>query len=191
MTAAKPEIIDEFKRQMMSEFDMSDLGLLKYYLGIEVEQHAEGITIKQSAYARKVLDQFGMTECNHVRVPMEKKLQLHKDPEGEAVDTTEYRRVIGCLRYLLHTRPDLSFAVGVASRFMERPTVLHQKFVKHILRYLKGTTHYGLVYCRGNSELVITGYSDGDLAGDTNDSKSTGGMAFYINDNLISWNSQK
>ena len=74
---------------------------------------------------------------------------------------------------------------------MERPTILHQKAVKHILRYLKGTVHYGLVYPRRSSEMVITGYSDSDLAGDMDDRKSTGGMVFYLNDSLISWNSQK
>ena len=118
-------------------------------------------------------------------------MQLHKDADGEPIDATEYRRIIGCLHYLLHTRPDLSFVIGVASRFMERPTILHQKAVKHILRYLKGTVHYGLVYPRRSSEMVITGYSDSDLAGDMDDRKSTGGMIFYLNDSLISWNSQK
>ena len=107
------------------------------------------------------------------------------------MDATEYRRVIGCLRYLLHTRPYLSFAVGVASRFMEKPTVMHYKAVKQILRYLKGTIHFGLVYSRGGAEEVITGFTDSDLAGDMDDRKSTSGMAFYINGSLVSWCSQK
>ena len=68
---------------------------------------------------------------------------------------------------------------------MERPTILHQKVVKHILRYVKGTVHYGLVYPRRSSEMVITGYSDSDLAGDMDDRKSTRGMVFYLNDSLI------
>ena len=99
--------------------------------------------------------------------------------------------MIGCPRYLLHTRPDLSFAVGVASRYMERPTMMHYKVVKQILRYLKGTTDFGLVYSRGGAKEVLTGYTDSDLAGDLDDRKSTGGMAFYINDSLVSWCSQK
>ncbi|XP_038988043.1 secreted RxLR effector protein 161-like [Phoenix dactylifera] len=103
----------------------------------------------------------------------------------------EYRRMIGCLRYLLHTRPDLSYAVGVASRFMEKPTVMHHKAVKQILRYLKGTVHCGLIYEKKKGEEEIIGYSDSDLAGDVDDRKSTGGMAFYVNDSLVSWNSQK
>lgn len=99
--------------------------------------------------------------------------------------------VIGCLRYLLHTRPDLSYAVGVASRFMEHPTMMHLKAVKQILRYLKGTIDCGLVYTAGSGEITITGYTDSDLAGDVDDRRSTGGMAFYINNNLVAWSSQK
>lgn len=107
------------------------------------------------------------------------------------MDATEYRRIIGSLRYLLHTRPDLSYAVGVASRFMERPTVMHFKAVKQILRYIKGTMDYGLVYAAGTGALKIIGYTDSDLAGDLDDWRSTGGMAFYINQSLVAWSSQK
>lgn len=176
---------------MQGEFEMSDLGLLSYYLGIEVEQGEGGTTLKQTAYAKKVLVQFGMQDCNSTLIPMDPKMQLHKDAEGQEVDATEYRRVIGCLRYLLHTRPDLSYAVGVASRFMERPTVLHFKAVKQILRYLKGTVERGLVYAAGGGELKITGYTESDLAGDVDDRRSTGGMAFYINQSLVAWSLQK
>ena len=176
---------------MTKQFEMSDLGLLSYYLGIEVSQQERCLTLKQTGYAVKVLTQFGMMDCNPTKYPMEQRAQLHKDPDGQLVDATEYRRVIGCLRYLLHTRPDLSFAVGVASRFMEKTIVMHYKVVTQILRYLKGTIHFGLVYSRGGAEEVITGFTDSDLAGDMDDRKSTSGMAFYINGSLVSWCSQK
>ncbi|XP_039115806.1 secreted RxLR effector protein 161-like [Dioscorea cayenensis subsp. rotundata] len=107
------------------------------------------------------------------------------------MDATEYRRAIGCLRYLVHSHPDISFAVGVARRFMEKPTIVHHNAVKKIFRYLNGTIHYGLVYAIGGVAEVITGFTDSDLAGDMDDKKSTGGMAFYINECLVSWNSQK
>ena len=138
------------------------------------------ITIKQSMYAKKILGQFGMLECNPTKYPMEPKIHLHKDEKGHPVDASEYRRIIRCLRYLLHTWPDLSFAVGMASRFMERPTVMHHKAVKQNLRYLKGTMHYGLVYGRGGVAEEITGFTDSDMAGDMDDRKSTSGMAFYV-----------
>ncbi|KAG6539068.1 hypothetical protein ZIOFF_004221 [Zingiber officinale] len=191
VTGSSTENINKFKQQMMAEFDMSDLGLLSYYLGIEVEQQKNRILLRQSAYAKKILSHFKMADCNATKHPMEPKTQLHKDLEGTPIDATEYRRLIGCLRYLLHTRPDLSYSVGMASRYMERPTIMHHKVVKQILRYLKGTIHFGLVYIKGPQEFCIFGYSDSDLAGDLDGRKSTSGMAFYLNESLVSWNSQK
>ncbi|KAG6467872.1 hypothetical protein ZIOFF_072436 [Zingiber officinale] len=185
------EKINKFKQQMMTEFEMSDLGLLSYYLGIEVEQQKSRMSLRQSAYAKKILSQFKMADYNATKHPMEPKTQLHKDLEGTPVDATEYRRIVGCLRYLLHTRPDLSYSVGMASRYMERPTIMHHRVVKQILRYLKGTIYFGLVYIKGPQEIGIFGYSDSDLAGDLDGRKSTSGMNFYFNESLVSWNSQK
>jgi hypothetical protein len=96
--------IDKFKKQMTSQFEMSDLGLLSFYLGIEVEQLEDHITIRQSSYAKKVLSQFGMADCNLAKFPMDPGAKLDADKQGKRVDATEYRRIIGCLRYLLLTR---------------------------------------------------------------------------------------
>jgi len=183
--------IDVFKKQMTSEFEMSDLGLLSFYLGIEVDQQKDYVTIKQSSYARKVLSQFGMEDSNPTKIPMDPGVKLDADKGGVRIDATEYRRVIGCLRYLLHTRPDLSFSVGMCSRYMEKPTVKHQKAVKQILRYLKGTVDLGLVYTQEGKEEIIIGYSDSDLGGDLVGRRSTGGMAYYLNESLITWSSHK
>jgi hypothetical protein len=191
VTGGDPAEIAVFKRQMTSEFEMSDLGLLSYYLGIEVKQEEDCITIKQTGYAKKVLSRFGMQDCNPTKVPINPGTVLHDDKEGVQVDATEYRRIIGCLRYLLHTRPDLAFSVGMASRFMEKPTVMHQNVVKQILRYLHGTLNYGLVYTKEEKEEVLLGYSDSDLAGDRKLRRSTGGMDFYLNGGLITWCSHK
>jgi len=176
---------------MMAEFEMIDLGLLSYYLGIEVDQKEDFITIKQSGYARKVLEQFGMSECNSTKFPMEPGCKLNADKGGQQVDATEYRKMIGCLRYLLHSRPDLAYSVGVASRFMERPTVMHAKAVKQILRYLRGTINLVLVYVQGGCADKLVGYSDSDHGADAVERRSTGGMAFYLNENLVTWCSQK
>jgi hypothetical protein len=77
---------------------------------------------------------------------MDAGCKLNTDKGGQQIDATEYRKMIGCLRYLLHSRPDLSYSVGVCSRFMEKLTVMHAKAVKQILRYLKGIIDLGLVY---------------------------------------------
>ena len=191
VTGGDPDEIATFKRQMTSEFEMSDLGLLSFYLGIEVKQESDCITIKQTSYAKKVLSRFGMTDCNPTKVPINPGTVLHDDKQGVAVDATEYRRIVGCLRYLLHTRLDLAFSVGIASRFMERPTVLHQNAIKQILRYVQGTLNYGLVYTREEKEEILTGYSDSDHGGDRDHRRSTGGMAFYLNGGLITWCSHK
>lgn len=74
---------------------------------------------------------------------------------------------------------------------MERPTILHQSIVKRILRYIKGTTNFGLIYSHGMENSLLTGYTDSDMGGDVDDRRSTGGMTFYLNENLITWVSQK
>lgn len=191
VTGSSKQEIEKFKVQMNRQFEMSNLGLLSFYLGIEVNQKEHSTTLKQSAYAKKLLDKSGMANCNPCRYPMEYKLQLDKDEGGELVDATEYRSTVGGLRYLTHTRPDISFAVGVVSRFMGTPTVKHNQAVKHILRYVKGTIDFGLVYKYERNEKILLGFSDSDLAGDVVDRRSTGGMCFYLNKSLVSWTSQK
>lgn len=80
-----------------------------------------------------------MSECNSAHVPMDGSLKLSKSAEERSVDEKKYRRSIGCLRYLIHTRPDLSFSVGVLSRYMIDPKESHDAALKHVLRYLQGT----------------------------------------------------
>nr|GEY63172.1 hypothetical protein [Tanacetum cinerariifolium] len=123
-----------FKEQMNKEFKISDMGLLSYYLGIEVTQHEDGITLKQSTYARNVLLKAGMADCNPSKSPMEHKEELTKDEGGVPVNATLFRSIIGGLRYLAHTRPDIVYAVRIVSRFMEKPTAKHMQAVKRILR---------------------------------------------------------
>ncbi|XP_074322774.1 secreted RxLR effector protein 161-like [Apium graveolens] len=122
---------------------------------------------------------------------MDPKEQLVKDEGGKTMNDTEYKSMIGGLRYLVHTRPDIAFSVGVVSRFMERPTELHRNAVKRIIRYVQGTLHFGLVYTKDSGNNMVTGFADSDLAGSLDDMKSTGGMCFYLNDSLITWVSQK
>lgn len=187
VTGSNVESVKMFKNQMCSEFEMTDLGKLSYYLGLEVCQEKNYIELKQTAYAKKVLEKAGMRDCNPVKYPMEVKIQLHKDGGGKPVDETQFRSIIGGLRYLVHTRPDIAYSVGIVSRYMEKPTVLHLEAVKRILRYVKGTLEYGLIYSREVGNYILSGYADSDLAGSVDDRRSTGGMAFYLNDNLITW----
>ncbi|XP_074323621.1 secreted RxLR effector protein 161-like [Apium graveolens] len=99
--------------------------------------------------------------------------------------------MVGGPRYLVHTRPDIAYSVGVVSRYMEKPTKKHLDAVKRILRYIKGTIQYGLVYSKDSGNNILTGFSDSDLGGQVDDRKSTGGMIFYLNESAITWVSQK
>lgn len=102
-----------------------------------------------------------------------------------------FKSMIGGLRYLVHTRPDIAYAVGIVSRYMEHPTKLHLNAVKRIMRYVQGTIQFGLVYSQVGGNNVLTGYSDSDLAGHLDDRRSTGGMVFYLNESVVTWVSQK
>lgn len=173
VTGTKLSNIEKFKKQMAGEFNMSDLGKLSYYLGIEVEQGRNYIELKQAAYARKILDMAGLSECKPVKYPMEPKVQLSKDEKGKLVNPTDYKSLVGGLRYLVHTRPDIANAAGIVSRYMEKPTVLHLNAVKRILRYVRGTVEFGLIYTREQGSYLLFGFSDSDLAGNLDDRKST------------------
>lgn len=171
---------------------MSDLGKLTYYLGIEVCQYEGGITLNQKRYALKILEEAGMSKCNLAHTPMDSGLKLSKSEEEESIDATMFRKNVGCLRYLLHTRPDLSYCVGVLSRYMQDPKVSHGAAMKQCLRYLKGTTTLGLKIDRSIERVPrLIGYSDSSHNVDKDDGKSTSGHIFYHGDSPISWCSQK
>ncbi|KAJ9560810.1 hypothetical protein OSB04_005970 [Centaurea solstitialis] len=190
VTGSSKEDLQKFKSQMEEKFEMSDLGLLAYYLGIEVTQTGGGISIKQSGYANKILTKARMLDCNETKIPMDPGTKLIKTEGGELVDATKYRSLIGCLRYLLHTRPDLSYSVGLLSRFMQEPKEQHMKAIRQVLRYIKGTLNFGITYKKkGGCKLL--GYSDSSYGINTEEGKGTTGIVFYFGNSPISWNSQK
>jgi transposase InsO family protein len=191
ITGAKEAEVAAFKDAMKATFQMSDLGPLSFYLGIEVHQGDSGITLRQTAYAKRIVELAGLTECNPSLTPMEERLKLSRDSTAEEVDATQYRRLVGSLRYLTHTRPDLAFSVGYVSRFMQRPTTEHQQAVKRIIRYVAGTLDHGLYYPRCPGEAHLVGYSDSDHAGDIDNSKSTSGILFFFGKCLVTWQSVK
>jgi hypothetical protein len=181
-------VIEAFKREMKNNFSMSDLGLLSYYLGIQVEQKNGVTTLCQSSYALKILEQAGMKGCNACCVPMENRLKLSKKDDSPPVYKSKYISIIGSLRYLVNTRLDIAFVVGIVSRFMEDPRAKHWVAVKQILRYLARTLNYGCVYKKlGTTEIKLLGYSDSDLAGDVDVRKSTSGSVFLLGNSLVTW----
>ena len=138
----------------------------------------------------KVMDEYNMKECNSAKTPMECRLRLNREGEGDEVESTYYRKLIGCVRYLTLTRPNLIFLVSYLSRFMSKPYSNHLAAAKRILRYIKGTSDYGLVYKR-NEETKLVGFCDSDYPGDQDDRKSTSGYIFLLGSKPISWNCSK
>jgi hypothetical protein len=182
--------IEKFKSEMKKMYKMSDLGLLTYYLGLQVKQQKGKISIGQEAYAAKLIERAGLTGCNPCAAPLESRTKMSKISEAPLVDATEYRSLVGGLRYLLNTRPDVAFA----GRFLEEPHEDHMAMVKHILRYVAGTLEFGLIYKRKkNAEdwFQLEGFSDSDFAGDVEDRKSTSGVLFFLGEMPITWQSNK
>ena len=142
---------------MKKAFNVSDLGLLCFYLSVEVRQDTGRIALRQTHYAKRILELGGMTGCNLAHTPMEEKLKLSQESTAEEADPTYYRRRIGSLCYLVHTRPDIAFAIGYMSWFMERPTMEHLQAVKQILRYMVGSLDYGLHYGRAPNTAWFVG----------------------------------
>ncbi|KAL8116452.1 hypothetical protein AgCh_022812 [Apium graveolens] len=132
-----------------------------------------------------------MGDCNPSKYPMEVKDQLDKDEKGKFENSTMFKSLLGGLKYLVHTRPNIAYAVGIVSHFMEWPTGLHLNAAKKILQHENGTLGFGLNYMRGSGNYLLSGYSDSDMAGNMDDRKSTTEMAFYLNESLITWVSQK
>jgi hypothetical protein len=185
-------MMEEFKKSMKEKFAMTDLGRMKYFLGIEVRQDQQGIFIHQQKYGSEILKRFGMEDCNKVCSPIVTGSKLVKDETGKATDATLYKQMIGCLMYTLATRPDMAYSVWLAARYMERPTEMHVAAVKRVLRYLKGTLSYGILYkCKAGNELMLQGWCDSDYAGDHDDRRSTSGYVFTMNDSAICWCSKK
>ncbi|KAB2605263.1 hypothetical protein D8674_004980 [Pyrus ussuriensis x Pyrus communis] len=180
----------DFKQSMMIEFDMTDLGKMKYFLGIEVSQRSDGIFIGQRKYAQEVLDRFRMDQCNPVNNPVVPGFKLVKDEGGVRVDSTFYKQIVGSLMYLTATRPDMTYVVSLISRYMERPTEMHLQAAKRVLRYVKGTIGFGVFYKKGGNEELL-GYMDSDYAGDQDDRKSTSGYVFLMSSGAVSWSSKK
>jgi hypothetical protein len=188
ITGSKDNDVQAFKEEMKAAFQMSDLGPLSFYLGIEVHQDSIGTTLRQSAYAKRVLEQAGLVDCNPALTPMEERLKLSRDSAAEEVDATHYKRLVGSLCYLTHTCPDLAFSVGYISP-LQRPTKYHEQAVKRILRYVVGTLDYGLFYPMSPGAARFIGYSDSNHVGNIDTSKSTSGMLFFLGRSLINWQS--
>jgi len=180
----------EFSEEMKQEFEMRMIGELTYFLGLQVKESSEGIFISQSKYAKDLVKQFGLDGKSHSRTPMSTSVKISADLTGKSVDPTLYGSMIGSLLYLIASRPDIAFSVGVCARFQANPKESHLTAVKRIIRYVNDTINHGLWYSK-KTNLVIAGYSDADWASNADDRKSTSGGCFYVGNNLVARLSKK
>lgn len=183
-------LVADFKSNMMKKFEMSDMGLLHYFLGLEVKQGVDGIFISQRKYATDLLKRSSLLNCNPAPTPMNinEKLQL-KDGSDKANEKS-FRSLVGGLIFLTHTRPDIAFSIGVISRFMQNPTKHHLGAAKRILRYVAGTINYGIWYTPV-SKLKLCGFTDSDWASSLDDRKSTSASVFSLGSGAVTWSSKK
>jgi hypothetical protein len=137
-------LITECKKRLASEFEMKYLGLMHYFLGLEVWQSHGRIFLNQGKYTVKILKRFDMLECKPMNTPMEAKLKLLVDTLSKLIDATLYKHIIGSMMYLTNTRIDICFTMNTLSQFLVEPRHVHLVAAKHVMRYLKGTIDYGL-----------------------------------------------
>ncbi|GJY43105.1 retrovirus-related pol polyprotein from transposon TNT 1-94 [Tanacetum coccineum] len=184
------DLCDDFSKIMHDEFEMSMMGELNFFLGLQIKQLEDGIFFKQSKYIKEMLKKLCLEDSKPIKTPMSSETKLTKDEDGESVDDTKFCGMIGILLYLMASRPDIMFSVFLCARFQEDPKTSHLEGVKRIFRYIKGTTHLGLWYPKGTGVETIV-YADFVHAGDYVIRKSTSGVCTFMGCCLTSWFSKK
>ncbi|CAL2249791.1 unnamed protein product [Prunus armeniaca] len=189
-TGSSSQMIEEFRRDMMEHYEMTDLGVLHHFLGMGVIQSKQRIFLHQKKYGQKLVEKFGLKDCKIVATPLAMNEKLSKNDGSEAADEGEYRQIVGSLLYLTATRPDIMFATSLLARFMHNPTKKHMGIAKRVLRYIQGTIDFGIVFEKGK-ETTLIGYCDSDWAGSEDDMRSTSGYVFTMGSGVFSWASIK
>jgi hypothetical protein len=137
-------LVSRFQEMMESEFQMSMMGELTFFLGIYMKQMKQGTFVHQAKYTKNLMKKFNMAELNPMSTPMSSATSLGPDEDGDDVDQREYRSMIGSLLYLTVTRPDIQFVVGLCARFQSSPRSSHRTAVQRVFRYLKHTLEFGI-----------------------------------------------
>ncbi|GJX56609.1 retrovirus-related pol polyprotein from transposon TNT 1-94 [Tanacetum coccineum] len=187
--STNPYFSKRFANLIKNNFEMSMIGELKFFLGLQVYQSPRGIFISQSQYAIELLKKHGLDKCVSMSTPMATE-RLDADLQGTPTDQMTYRRMIGGLIYLTASWPDIAYATFVCARYQVRPTVKHLKEVKRIFRYLSQSYNMGLWYPK-DSGFELIAYSYADHAGCKDDCKITSGGLQFLDEKLVSWSSKK
>ena len=188
--STKDELAHTFLKLMQTEFEMSMIGELTHFLGLQIHQLDSGIFLSQSKYAKNLVKKFGLESASSVRTPMSLNVKLTVDLLGKSVDSSLYRSMIGSLLYLTASRPDISYSVGVCATYQANPKESHMIALKRIIKNVKTTTKFDVWYNKDTND-VLAGYSNDDWAENADDRKSTSGGYFNVGNNLVSWMSKK
>nr|GEX94372.1 putative ribonuclease H-like domain-containing protein [Tanacetum cinerariifolium] len=188
--ATNKALCQSFEKLIKDKFQISSMGELTFFLGLQVKQKKDGIFISQDKYVAEILRKFGLSEGRSASTPIDAEKPLLKDSDGKDVDVHTYWSMIGSLMYLTSSRPDIMFAVCVCARFQVTSKVSHLNAVKRIFRYLKGKPYLGLWYPK-DSPFDLVAYSDSDYAGASLDRKSTTGRCQFLGCRLIFWQCKK
>nr|GEV85318.1 putative ribonuclease H-like domain-containing protein [Tanacetum cinerariifolium] len=175
----KKELCNAFEKMMHEKFQMSSMGELTFFLGLQVKQKQDRIFISQDKYVAEILKKYGFSKVKNASTPIETQKPLLKDKDGEEVDVYMYRSMIGLLMYLTSSRPDIMFAVCACARYQVNPKVSHLHVVKRIFRYLKGQPKFGLWYPK-DTPFDLVAYTDSDYARASLDRKSTTGGCQFL-----------
>ncbi|GKA03132.1 ribonuclease H-like domain-containing protein [Tanacetum coccineum] len=186
--ASSTALLQRIITLLHSEFAMTDLGSLNYFLGVSAQRSKSGLFLSQSKFAEEILERAHMQHCNPCKTPVDTESKLGSD--GDPVsDPTLYRSLAGALQYLTFTRPDISYAVQQICLYMHDPRDPHFTALKRILRYVRGTIDHGL-QLHVLSTTQLTAYTDADWDGCPVTRRSTCGYCVFLGDNLLSWSAK-
>ncbi|XP_070005534.1 secreted RxLR effector protein 161-like [Nicotiana sylvestris] len=188
--AIADSLCEEFAKLMGSEFEMSMMGELNFFLGLQVKQSIKETCISQQKYIKELLKGFDMEASKVIDTPIATATKLDMDDSGSLINQIMYRGIIRSLLYLTTSRPDIVFSVGLCARFQSNPKESHLKAARRILRYLKGT-HDLVLYYPSSGNFNLIGYVDADYAGYLVDRKSISRMAHFLGSCLILWGIRK
>lgn len=190
VTGDDNEEIQQLKSFLDSTFKIKDLGKLSFFLGLEFNDISNGMVIHQQKYIRGLLATYSLTDAKPVSTPLQSKQSLFNSKSTILEDSSMYRQLVGKLNFLLHTRPDLSFTVQFLSQFNQTPTEDHYQAALHVLKYLKGTIHQGLLF-NNEQDYKVEAFCDADWAACPLTRRSVSGYFILFGGNPIAWKSKK
>ena len=177
------------KQLLEKEFEVTDMGDLHWLIGMKIEDLEDGIAVVQTAYIHKILQCFGLGQCNPILLPLDANHVLCHRSEEEILDIKLYQKIIGSLMYTLTgTQPDLAFPITLLSQYLTCPTQEHFDAIKHVFRYLQGTKKNKLFFSYSKS-LVLEGFTDSNFAPCQDTRRSISGYIFKLGGATISWRS--